>query len=100
MKKVILAAVIVAATGCAGSAFQSAPEFEMRGNAEGIRAYHDGVVGSLKTAKESADTSNQHMAYRGEQEKEITKRVTKPNFLDTLFGVPGTPTVTSVERGS
>ena len=100
MKKVILAAVIAAATGCAGSAFQSAPEFEMRGNAEGIRAYHDGVVGSLKTAKESADTQNQHMAYRGEQEKEITRRALKPNFLDTLFGEPTKAGNSTAEQGS
>lgn len=75
-------------TGCAGMATMN-QDFVMAGNAEGIRAYNDGIIGAAKTAKESADADSKYFAVRTQQEAEITKREMQPNFLEGLFGKGG-----------
>lgn len=79
--------ILVSQTGCTNRAhiFGSGPDFEMSGTAEGLQAFYDGNVGQIKTGKESPDAHSEHFAFRGAQEKEKTKRETKPDFLSKLF---------------
>lgn len=89
-------------TACSGRAtlLGNGPDFEMTGNVQGIRAFYDGNVGQLKTSKEAGDAVNQHMQFRAEQEREVTKRETAPGFLSNLFGQGAPKGMPSVQSGS
>lgn len=75
-------------TGCSASMNQ---DFTMTGNAAGIRAFNDGLVGIARTAKEPVNKKNEYLGYREKQEGEITTRDTAPGLLGGLFAPKSQP---------
>lgn len=84
MKKAILAAILVAQTGCG----LILPEVLVAGTAEGYRAYADGnsaLITNAKTTDPLGDSAS--WQHRKEQEREITKRrCTNCGFFSKLTG--------------
>lgn len=84
MKKVILATLLVAQTGC-GVIF---PDVMIAGSAEGYRAYADGnsaLITNAKTTDPLGDSAS--WQHRKQQEQEITKRrCTNCGFFQKLTG--------------
>jgi hypothetical protein len=71
MKKIILAALVVATSGCG----VLLPEVMIAGTAEGYRAYADGnsaLITNAKTTDPLGDSAS--WQHRKQQEQEITKR--------------------------
>lgn len=89
--KLISASILIATvvtTGCASTGHVSSGEhFAMYGTPEGIRAYGDYMIGSLKTGKEKPKARNQYLAMRLTNEAQYTAReLHKPkSFLTKLF---------------
>lgn len=72
--------------GCSTTA-NTGQHFTMTGTPDGIRAFGDTLVGSMKTAKESSDANSQYFASRAEFEKNVTARELSPKgFFQKLFG--------------
>lgn len=69
----VLIAACVALSGC-GSMNYAGDHFAMSGSPEGIRAYNDGLIGALKTAKEKPDAHNQYFETRKAYENNVTQR--------------------------
>lgn len=88
MKKVIFVFAIAAVVSGCSATSHVGQHFTMSGTPDGIRAFGDTLVGSMKTAKESSDSNNQYFAHRNEYERNITTRETQnqPGFLQKLFG--------------
>lgn len=88
MKNAILvtlaASGLLVLSGCSGMSTVN-QDFVMAGNAEGLRAWSDGLVGALKTSKESPDSENQYLTTRRHNERERTLRDVPPSFLQKLL---------------
>ena len=88
MKKIILAALVVATSGCG----LLLPEVLVAGTAEGYRAYADGnsaLITNAKTTDPLGDSAS--WQHRKQQEQEITKRrCTGCGFLKKLTGTTQT----------
>jgi hypothetical protein len=84
MKRIILAALLVAQTGCG----LLLPEVLVAGTAEGYRAYADGnsaLITNAKTTDPLGDSAS--WQHRKQQEQEITKRrCTNCGFFQKLTG--------------
>lgn len=98
-KIVTIVSIIVLCTGCSNRSniFAPEPDIEIRGNAEGMRAFADMQTGILRVGREDPMTASDHIAFRVKQEKEVTKRETAPSFLSQLFKPSTAPTVGTVE---
>lgn len=79
-------------TGCANTSHVG-EHFTMSGTPEGIRAYSDYMVGSLKTSKEEPRARNQYLAMRQDYEANVTAReLHKPKgFIQQLFANDSAP---------
>jgi len=84
MKRILLAALLVAQTGCG----LLLPEVLVAGTAEGYRAYADGnsaLITNAKTTDPLGDSAS--WQHRKQQEQEITKRrCTNCGFFQKLTG--------------
>lgn len=82
-----VALVTVGAISGCGLTAHTGEHFEMAGTPEGIRAFSDTLVGSMKTAKESPNAPSQYFRHRNSYEREVTAReLHRPkSFLQKLF---------------
>ncbi len=90
MKKTAIILLVSTLTGCSGIATMN-QDFMMTGSAEGIKQFYTGLNGTIKEGKQSADAPSEYLAFRSNEEREITKRNGQLSFWDKLVGNSDTP---------
>lgn len=84
MKKTIF--LLLTLSGCSlGSTAHTGEHFVMSGTPQGIQAFGDTLIGSMRTAKEKDNAKNQYFAHRADYEKNVTERTKQPGLLQKLF---------------
>jgi len=76
-------------TACTSMTAHTGEHFEMSGTPDGIRAFSDTLIGSMKTAKEKDNAPNQYFKARNTFEQNVTARQAQPGFFQKLFNTQG-----------